>query len=467
MREQILNCLGTLTCTVEGTKGFQQLYAGDKKLWESAESLYLALLDAVQDILAWLDDSAWRRTLGALFKQENYCRPLEDKIKTDVEARVKEFHEQLEYCQHERIQLIHFGVDGIARSVDNLQHDHQKAQAVQQAHYEELTKLLMSMLQDQLYAHDWQLKSRQAWQDAVDRLTQRNYDQTILVACRFPMISHSDLKGLLRVHASVLEDDLLFAVQCGSTLSPERQSRAVTLFQHARFRSWLQTGGCDILVVNGNDRQSVLSSSTSPLTYAVGLLTQTLVSTHAAVPLVCICGRYASPDNALEGSEGVMRLLIYQLLARLGDSADLSSLDYNCIEAIKAGDIRYLRELFRSLLVSLLVTINKPCTVMCLVDGLSFLDTTARRPGLEILVAFLQQLVLDISDLGGFLVFKVLLIHPRISEYAYEWFPPEAILTVSEDASEDRHGYDLARMSTVSSDLFSTEPYLYRSVSEP
>lgn len=466
MREQILNCLGTLTCTVEGTKGFQQLYAGDKKLWESAESLYLALLDAVQDILAWLDDSAWRRTLGSLLKQDTYSRPLEDKIKTAVEARVKEFHEQLEYCQHERIQQIHIGVDGIARSVDSLQSDFQKVQVIQQANHEELTQLLVSMLQGQLYAFDWQLKSRQEWQEALDQLARRNYDSAILMARRLPMISHSDLLGLLQVHTNVLEDDSLFAVQCGSTLSPERQARAVKLFQHARFRSWLQTGGCDILVVNGNDHQSA-SSTTSPLTYAVGLLAQTLLSTHAAVPLVCICGRYASPDDPLEGAEGVLRLTIYQLLAHARDSADLSSLDYNCIEAIKAGDIRYLRELFRSLLVSLVVTINRPCAIMCLVDGLSFLETTARKPGLEILVAFLRQLVLDINHLGGFLVFKVLLVHPCRSQYAYEWFPPEAILTMSEDASEDRHGYDLARMSTVSVNLLSTTPSLHRSASEP
>lgn len=466
MREQILDCLGTLTRTVEGTKGFQQLYSGDNRLWETAESLYVALLDAVQDILAWLDEGAWRRTFSALFKQENYSKPLGDKIKTAVETKVMEFHEQLEYCQHERIQLIHIGVDGIARSVDSLQASIQKEQAVQQGHQEMMTQLLMSMLQGQLHTYEYQRKSQQAWQEALDRLAQRNYDQLILLTRTRSAISPWNLLSLLQVNTGVLEDDLRLAVQYGQTLSAERQARAASILQHSRFQSWLQSGRCEILVVNGKDPQSE-SATISPLTYVVGLLARALTSTQTALPLVCICGSHASPDDPLEGAEGVLRLLIYQLLAYLGDHADLSLLDYNFIEAIKAGDIRYLRELFRSLLVSVVVTINEPCTIMCLVDGLSFLETDARKPKLETLIAFLQHLVLDITDLGGFLVFKVLLAYPYMSQYAQEWFPSEAILTMSEDAGGDRQGYNLARMSTVSENILSSTPSLHRSVSEP
>ena len=165
-----MNCLGTLTRTVEGTKSFQKLYSGDRRLWETAESLYIALLDAVQEILAWLDDGAWRRTFSALFKQENYSTPLEDKIKNAVETKVKEFHEQLEFCQHERIQKIHIGVDGIIESVSDLKNDVQEIQVVQKTHYEELTRLLVSLLQGQAYTYDWQLKTDQERRKALDRL---------------------------------------------------------------------------------------------------------------------------------------------------------------------------------------------------------------------------------------------------------------------------------------------------------
>ncbi|KAM0718472.1 hypothetical protein Q7P37_005542 [Cladosporium fusiforme] len=466
VREQILNCLGTLTRTVEGTKGFQQLYSGDKRLWETAESLYLALLDAVQDILAWLDDGAWRRTFSALFKQENYCRPLEDKIKTAVETRAKEFHEQLEYCQHERIQLIHIGVGGIARSVDSLQIDLQKVQATQQGHHEELTQLLMMMLQGQVYTFEWQQKSKQAMQDAFDRLAQRSYDPTISLALRPPKTNRSDVLGTLKVNPGMPENDSHFAGQYGQTLSPERQARAVSLLQHAKFQSWLKSGDCEVLVVNGKDPQSE-SATMSPLTYVIGLLAQTMASTQTAMPLVCICGRHASPDDPLEGAEGVLRLLIYQLLTYLGDYANMTPFDYNFIEAVKAGDIGYLRELFRSLIVSVVVTSKGPSSIVCLVDGVSFLETAARKPSLEKLVAFLQQLVLDINDLGGLLVFKVLLTYPYMSRYAQDWFPSESILTMGEESGGDRQGYNFVRLSTASQSLVMGPPSLYRSASEP
>ena len=203
------------------------------------------------------------------------------------------------------------------------------------------------------------------------------------------------------------------------------------------------------------------------MTYAIGLLGRTLTATQAAVPLVCVCGKHASPDDPLEGAAGVFRLFVFQLLAYFGDSADLSLLDYNSIEAIKWGDVSHLRELFRSLIVSVVSVANTPSTIVCLVDGVSFLETTARKPGLEILVAFLQQLVLDINELGGLLVFKVLLTYPYMSSYAHDWFPPEAILTIGEEIGGDGQGYNSVRLSSASETLMLGPPGLHRYSTAP
>lgn len=466
MREQVLNCLGSLTRTVEGTKSFQKLYSGDRRLWEAAECLYIALLDAVQDILAWLDDSAWRRTFSALFKQDNYARPLEDKIKNAVETRVKEFQDQLEHCQHERIQKIHIGVDGMIQSVDDLKTDVQKIQVVQQRHHEELTQQLMFMLDGLAHTFDWHLKTAQEQREAFDRFTQKMYDPMVLLIRRPPMISSTQLLDLLQVQRGMPEDDLHLAVQYGQTLPPGRQARAASLLQNAKFQTWLKSGRCEILVVNGKDPRSQ-SGTMSSLTYVIGLLGRTLTATQTAVPLLCVCGQHASPDDPLEGAAGVLRLLVYQLLIYVGDSADLSLLDYNFVEAVKMGDIRFLRELFRSLIVSVVSVANNPRPIVCLVDGVSFLETTSRRPDFETLIAFLQQLVLDINELGGLLIFKVLLTYPYMSGYAHDWFPPEAILTMGEETGGDRHGYNLVRLTSASENLVLGPPELHRHSSAP
>jgi hypothetical protein len=280
------------------------------------------------------------------------------------------------------------------------------------------------------------------------------------------MISSSQLLSLLQVQPGVPENEVHSGVQYGQTLSPEGQSRAASLLQNPRFQPWVKSGRCEILVVNGKDPRSQ-SATMSPLTYAIGLLGRTLAATQAAVPLACVCGRHASPDDPLEGAAGVLRLLAFQLLAYLGDSADLSLLDYNFIEAVKWGDVSHLRELFRSLIVSVVSVASSPCSIVCLVDGVSFLETTARKPGLEILIAFLQQLVLDINELGGILVFKVLLTYPYMSSYAHDWFPPEAILTMGEELNGDGQGYNSVRLSSASQDLVLGPPGLHRYSSAP
>jgi len=465
VREQVFNCLGALTRTVEGTKGLRKLYSGNKRLWETAESLYIALLDAVQDIIAWLDDGAWSRTLS-VFKQEDYGRPLEDKIKHAVETKVKEFHEQLEFCQHERTQQIHIGVDGITRCVDSLQNEVQKIQVVQEAHREDVTQQFMFLLEGLVRNFDWQRRTVQEQREALDRLTQKMHDPMVLVVRSPPMISSTQLLDLLQIATSLPEDDLQVAAQYGQTLPPERQARAASLLQNVQFQSWLKAGRCEILVVNGKDPRSH-SGTMSSLSYIVGLLGRVFTATQTAVPLVCVCGRHASPGDPLEGAAGVLRLLVFQLLSHVGDSADLTLLDFDFIEAVKSGDIEYLCELFRSLIVSVINVAKTPCAIVCLVDGVSFLETASRRPGLEILIAFLQQLVLDIDELGGLLIFKVLLTYPYTSSYAHDWFLPENILTMCEETGGDRHGYNLVRLTSASEELVLGPPNLHRHASEP
>lgn len=119
IREQILTCLNSLTRTVNGTKSHMQLYPGNRGLWEAAEALYIALLDAIEGMLEWLDEGAFKRTFSTLFKQQNHAKPLEDKIKTALDEKVKVFYELLQYCQHERIQQVEIGVDRIIRDIQD------------------------------------------------------------------------------------------------------------------------------------------------------------------------------------------------------------------------------------------------------------------------------------------------------------------------------------------------------------
>nr|OQO18393.1 hypothetical protein B0A51_13724 [Rachicladosporium sp. CCFEE 5018] len=232
-------------------------------------------------------------------------------------------------------------------------------------------------------------------------------------------------------------------------MAPKQQARAAVLLQNVTFQTWFKSAESDILVVQGKCGSDV-HATMSPLTHFTGLFATMLDRSQTAVPLTYVSGRHSIPDDALEGAEGMMRMLISQLLARFGDAIDLPDMNYEHIEATKAGDIRYLCELFRLIIIATVSSSTRPFAVVCLVDGLSLLETGARRSSLEYAFRPLQRLVNDASAIPGMLVLKVVLLYSHVSQYAWEWFPRSAILTLGDDAGGDGHGYNAARLAALS-----------------
>ncbi|KAK6440343.1 hypothetical protein LTR95_003424 [Oleoguttula sp. CCFEE 5521] len=443
IREKILDCLGALTRTVEGTKKMHDLYYGDRELWQAAEDLYIALLDAVEDMVAWLDEKAWRRVMGALFKQNNYANPLMEKIKLAVETKAKAFHEHLEFCQHRRIQKIDIGVDRIIRDVEDFRQENARQS-------DDIKQYTWELCRDLFRSIEWNSANRHVLQlQSVQDFMLQQQAQSMQAVARAPMISVAQLQGCLRVPDDTQVTDLELAVQYGQAMAPKQQGRAAVLLQNVAFQTWFSSGKSDILVVQGKSGSDV-HASMSPLTYFTGLFATMLDRSQTAIPLIYISGRHSTPDDPLEGAEGMMRMLVSQLLARFGDAIDLPDTNYEFIEATKAGDIRYLCELFRLIIMAIVNYSTSPFAVVCLVDGLSLLETGARRPSLEYAIRSLQRLVDDASVFSGVLVMKVMLLYSHVSQYAWEWFPKSAILTLGDDAGGDGHGYNATRLAAIS-----------------
>ncbi|OQO11507.1 hypothetical protein B0A48_03234 [Cryoendolithus antarcticus] len=443
IREKILDCLSALTRTVEGTQKMHDLYYGDRELWQAAEDLYIALLDAVESMIAWLDEKAWRRVMGAMFKQANYARPLEEKIKLAVETKAKAFHEHLEYCQHRRIQKIDIGVDRIIRDVADAKQDIARSQADLKQAFAELCNANFQQLQWSLA--NWSILQSQSLQNFM----QQQQAQNKPTPARGPMISVEELLGCLRVADGNSATDLDHAVRYGQSISPGQQARAALLLQNAHFQTWFRSAESAILVVQGRCRSDVRATQ-SPLTYFTGLFATMLDRSQTAVPLTYIGGKHSTPGDPMEGAEGMMRMLVSQLLLRFGDAIELPDMNYLFIEATKAGDIRYLCELFRSIIIAIVQSASTPVAIVCLLDGLSLLETGGRRSSFESAVRCLQRIVNEASAFSGMLILKIVLLYPHVSQYAWEWFPRSAILTLGDEAGGDGHGYNSARLAAIS-----------------
>ena len=55
IREQVLKCLARLSQIIGSIKSYIQLYTGDVVLRQKAEDLYLAILEAVECMMTWLN----------------------------------------------------------------------------------------------------------------------------------------------------------------------------------------------------------------------------------------------------------------------------------------------------------------------------------------------------------------------------------------------------------------------------
>ncbi|OQN96063.1 hypothetical protein B0A48_17863 [Cryoendolithus antarcticus] len=419
------------------------LYYGDRELWRAAEELYIALLGVVEDMVAWLDERAWRRVMGALFKQNHYAKPLMEKIKLAVETKAKAFHEHLEFCQHRRIQKIDIGVDHIIRDIEDFRQENARQR-------DDIKQYTWELCRDLFRSIEWSSANRHVLQlQTVQDFMLQQQAQSVQAVARAPMISVAQLQACLRVPANTQATDLELAVQHGQAMAPKQQARAAVLLQNVTFQTWFKSAESDILVVQGK-RGSDVHATMSPLTYFTGVFATMLDRSQTAVPLTYVSGRHSIPDDALEGAEGMMRVLIFQLLARFGDAIDLPDMNYEFVEGTKAGDIRYLCELFRLIIMATVSSSTRPFAAVCLVDGMSLLETGARRSSLEYAVRSLQRLVNDASAIPGMLVLKALLLYSHVSQYAWERFPRSAILTLGDDAGGDGHGYNPARLAAIS-----------------
>lgn len=255
-------------------------------------------------------------------------------------------------------------------------------------------------------------------------------------------INASQLLSLLAVNMATLSQDLEVAVCEGQNMVSAKQARAGEIMQDNRFQDWLKSNRSTTLVVNGMESDGY-DDVASSMTYFAGLLAQTLQRLGVALPLTFLCGQHAAPGDPLEATKGMMRALISQLLVAYGNTLDLSFINYQFLETVVvAQDISALCELFRGLMTSI-----KRGAVFCILDGVSWFESSTRIHDLAVAMTFFQSLTEEIDSQGrSSLIFKILISSPGVSQYAQDWFPPNSILWMKEEIEGDGHGVGVLQM---------------------
>ncbi|KAF4826774.1 hypothetical protein CGCTS75_v008783 [Colletotrichum tropicale] len=104
VRTKILACLESLPEIVEQTEAYVNIYDADPKVWSAAESLYIGILDGVEGMLQWIDESAFERAFKVLLLPATFGAKLEEEtIKKNINDKVIIFRETVQVNLHRRL----------------------------------------------------------------------------------------------------------------------------------------------------------------------------------------------------------------------------------------------------------------------------------------------------------------------------------------------------------------------------
>lgn len=247
------------------------------------------------------------------------------------------------------------------------------------------------------------------------------------------IINPEQIEELLKVDYETIGRDVQLSIKYGQAMNPRQQQRAAWLMQEPAFQQWFKASGSQILVV---ESMEVEMGPTSNLSYLCAMLQQNLESLQIAVPLSFFCGWHASPGDNLEGASGIMRSLIYQILGQRWNF-DCSFINLAFLDQVRNFEISYLCLLFRNLLTSATST-----TIFCLIDGISWYDTSRRSGDVGTMMMYMRDLVEETNQAESGIDFKLLITSPKACPSASIWFPYETRIVMPDETGGNGEAFN-------------------------
>ncbi|KAF4840136.1 hypothetical protein CGCSCA4_v010610 [Colletotrichum siamense] len=392
VRQKIFACLESLPQLVGQLDAYLQIYAEDGSIWDAAEDLYLGILEGVAGMLQWIDKSAFERAYKVLLFPMTFGSEVEEKvIKQNIEDRVARFREVAEVGLHRNVAALRADLDHSNKSVETLK------------------KMLADLMSYSQWAHE---------------------NPRVAAASRTSFVTLEQLRGIINVDAQLSKRDEGIAIMDAQNVcQPKLINHALSVLYNEKFLMWLQSNMSHILFINGRMKLNAAQEASSPLTILSCVISQT-VATHGqrSIPLLYLCGQHNSPDDAEGGPSGILRCLNSQLAhATVQKDVDLSSVDMEFVEGIKAQKPQVLCSLFRLLLPSAMRKV-----VFVIIDGVSWMEEGPHAQDFGGLVIFLRNLVNELNQRQPGYAVKVLLTNPSTSLHAHHLLSESCILEMED-----------------------------------
>ncbi|KAI3545660.1 hypothetical protein CSPX01_04966 [Colletotrichum filicis] len=322
----VLNALGTLSQEIDATKIYVRLYAKSPLLQSAVETLYVAVLVAIEEMIRWLEDlmkdfGGFRAGLKSIFAGDDYGSELREKITTSIEEASTQFDDAVRESFHLKFDGVAEDITTLGNSFDKfhqLQGDESKRRAEEAKRQEaeaqksfEALKSIENFLHDRAQESKWWMKEIESLRAELNFQRQQQVHQvTHHYHLSIPKVTISQLLSALGFGLlATAEAHAVFAIQrdsefvsfMGKSLNAQKQGRITSITQDFRFQDWFKSMNSQVLTVCGIDFDALHTDVVSPLSYMCSILARTLSRINCARPLAFFCRLHCDPDGALPG----------------------------------------------------------------------------------------------------------------------------------------------------------------------
>ncbi|KAM7184636.1 adenosine trna methylthiotransferase [Rhypophila sp. PSN 637] len=367
LREVIIGALESLDAEINFTKILIREYAWDENIRRTSEDLYVAILDAVEAIMVWIEKRKGFR--GQLFQagkaitlQNDYGSDLETQVSTNIKEKVEAFERAVRTCLTLETRAIAANVVTVGKTIDII--DGKMEQTVG-----ELRKVtaagytVENLLRDvRELMVEWVERDRRdkellaASQDSIRQMLQAQHAQRLIadvnltggdrsnnpltLAYQPPsprssaaMITVPQILQALNLahsHAPDIANSIIQQIgdERGLIFSqrihlPSRGDRTLsTVLQDEQFKAWLNpNSGSSILLLNGSDLDALNSHSHNARISPFSNLTVQLAGILSNAPSIYtasfFCHLHSDPTNTNDlvlGPIGLLRSVIAQII---------------------------------------------------------------------------------------------------------------------------------------------------------
>ncbi|KAL1386727.1 hypothetical protein HDK64DRAFT_339409 [Phyllosticta capitalensis] len=393
------------------------LYREDVELHRRNADLSTSILVALGEIVRWMHDKPWKKTMKGMLRPDSYEHDLVEKIE-EIKSKAAAFKDQASICGQKKVVNIESNTLFLCRAAE-------KNQIGQGIIYDTINNVRsgqeylrggLEILNQHAKALNHALE---LFQSDPKQIQQEYPSRSRQLQNTKPTKLKYRVEDLLEFHdPAVLENDYMSMRKLQFTMKPSEQDRAVALLRDERLQGFVAEQNSGMLLIHGHGN----TTSASPVSFVCAKLVESLVaaSRNEASRILTIaffCGRHRDWARDLDAHPpGMLLSLLLQLLDLLrAENIQIESRPLQrVLKRFQPDDVESVLEV----IVGVCKQLPKDTMLFVVVDAVVFYEDRDRRHEMRRAVEGL----LDLAFIEEGPLVKVLMSSPSKTQDALDIF---------------------------------------------